>query len=54
MSSFLADWECLAMALNTTSSRGWPRGFKKAYEDVEISLHLMAVNIILAYALGPF
>lgn len=31
-----------------------PVGFKKAYEDVGISLHLMAVNIILAYALGPF
>ena len=28
-------------------------GFKKAYEDMEISLHLMSVNVILASSLEP-
>lgn len=30
-----------------------PVGFKKTCEDMEISLHLMAVNVILASSLEP-
>ena len=54
MSSFLADQEHLAGPQMPCLLEDGPVGFKKTFEDVEISLHLMAVNVILAYALGPF
>lgn len=54
VSSFQADRERLAGPQTPCLLEDGPVGFKKTFEDVEISLHLMAVNVILAYALGPF
>ena len=48
MSSFLADREHLAGPQTPCLLEDGPVGFKKAFEDIEISLPLMAVNIILA------
>lgn len=52
VSSFLVDQECLAAAPNTPGLRD-SMGFKKAYEDTEMKLNLMAVKTILTNPLKP-